>query len=99
MAKARLLLGQPVSARPDFERALGLFQELYDRARSPDIADAQIALANCNLELGQPGRAQALFVSAEAIQATHRELAVQYTEPLRKLRARLARIVPRRSAG
>lgn len=90
IAKARLLLGQPVSARPDFERALSLFQELYDRARSPDIADAQVALANCYLELGQPGKAHTLFGSAEAIQATHRELGVQYTEPLRKLRARLA---------
>jgi tetratricopeptide (TPR) repeat protein len=89
IAKARLLLGQPVSARPDFERALSLFQEVYDRARSPDVADAQVALANCYLELGQPGKAQALFGSAEAIQAIHRELGVQYTEPLRKLRARL----------
>jgi hypothetical protein len=31
-----------------------------------------------------------MLASAEAIQATHRELGMRYKEPLRKLRAQLA---------
>jgi tetratricopeptide (TPR) repeat protein len=88
--KARLLMGQASQALPLLEQAVELDRQLYDAKQSPRLADAEIALANCSLTLGQRDRARALLASAEAIEATHRELGVQYQEPLRRLRVRLA---------
>jgi thioredoxin-like negative regulator of GroEL len=82
-------MGQASQALPLLEQAVALDQQLYDANQSPRLSDAEIALANCSLTLGQRDRARALLASAEAIEATHRELGVQYKEPLRKLRVRL----------
>jgi tetratricopeptide (TPR) repeat protein len=90
--RAHLRLGQPSQALSLLEQAVTLDEQLYDVKQSPVLADAQVVLANCYLALRQPGRAQSLLASAEAIHATHRELGLQYKGPLRELRARL--VVP-----
>jgi hypothetical protein len=54
------------------------------------LSDAQILLATCYLVLHQPDQARSMLASAEAIQATHRELGMRYKEPLRRVRAQLA---------
>ena len=87
--KALLMSRRAADALPVLSRAVALSAELYDRERSPQLSDAQIALANCYLALGQRDKAQLLLASAEAIQATHRVLGKQYTEPLRRLRAQM----------
>jgi hypothetical protein len=86
--KARLLLGQPAVARPDLERALSLFLDLYDPTRSPDVADAQVALARSLVGSGRLAEALVLARSAKRIQAAHRE-------PLRELE----RLLPRMPAS
>jgi eukaryotic-like serine/threonine-protein kinase len=88
--RALLKSRRAADALPPLMRAVALDAELYDRERSPELSDAQIALANCYLMLGQSDQAQVLLASAERIQATHRELGTQHTEPLRRLRARIA---------
>jgi hypothetical protein len=90
--KARLLLGQPAVARPDLERALSFFLDLYDPTRSPDVADAQVALARSLAGSGRLAEALVLARSAKRIQAVHRELSEQYREPLRELERLLARM-------
>jgi tetratricopeptide (TPR) repeat protein len=86
---ALLMSRRAADALPILSRAVTLSAELYDRERSPALSDAQIALASCYLALGQRDKAQSLLASAEAIQATHRELGTQYTEPLHRLRAQM----------
>ena len=88
-AKALLASRRASEALPLAQAAVTGFSALYDRKLSPVLSDAQIALANCYLALSQPEHAPSLLASAEAIQAAHRDLGAQYTEPLRKLRAQL----------
>jgi tetratricopeptide (TPR) repeat protein len=89
-AKALVTLHRASEALPLAQAAVTQLSSLYDRGRSPELSDAQIVLANCYLMLHQADQARSLLASAEAIQATHRELGAQYTEPLRKLRAQFA---------
>jgi len=87
--KAALLAGRPNEALPRLARALELGGEHYDRGRSPQYADIQVAMAECMLDLGRTADAQDLFAQATAIHASHAELAERYREPLRHLRARM----------
>jgi hypothetical protein len=96
-AKALLTLRRASEALPLAQAAVTQLSSVYDRERSPELSDAQIVLANCYLTLHQPDQARSWLASAEAIQATHRELGVQYKEPLRKLRAQFAAGETRRS--
>jgi eukaryotic-like serine/threonine-protein kinase len=97
--RAYLLEHRPQLALPQLLRSVELSRQLYDPERSPELSDAQIALANCYLALDQLDQSRSLLSGAEAIQATHRELGVQYKEPLRKLRAQFAADETRRSAN
>jgi tetratricopeptide (TPR) repeat protein len=82
-------IGRAAEALPLLERAIALTEQDYDVKRSPVLADAQVALAECLLNMKQRDRASGLIARARAIQSTHKELGLQYTTPLRSLEMRL----------
>jgi tetratricopeptide (TPR) repeat protein len=92
--KARRLAHRPADALSLLERAVELRTTLYDREYSPALADAQVALAECLLDVGQREQAARLAVRARRIQASHRELGEHYRNPLRALEARLGQSPP-----
>lgn len=94
--RAYLLQHQPQQALPQLLRSVELSRQLYDPQRSPELSDAQIALANGYLALNQLNESRSLLSAAAAVQATHRELGPQYKEPLRKLREQIAAAETRR---
>jgi serine/threonine-protein kinase len=94
-ADAALALGDalrgsanPRLARQHLERALEL-RTLNQHARSPWLAEAQIALAECLLDLGERPAAMRLFREANAAHASHMLLGEQFRAPLRELARRL----------
>ena len=91
----QLALGSALSAAdsakealPHLERALELRQTQFKS--SPRLAEAQIALADCRLRLGDVPGARALLAQARAIHAANGALGEQYRRPLRDLSQRLA---------
>jgi len=86
--KALILMRRAPEAMPLLDRAAELSSDLYDPARSPKLADSQIALASCLLGLGRGEQARTLLAGAKAIQATHPELGEQFKKPLRELSQR-----------
>ena len=87
--KGMLLTGRSDEALPLLQRALQLGSDVYDPDRSPNLADSQIALASCLLNLGRKDRARELPAQARAIHATHKDLGEQFRKPLRELEARI----------
>jgi serine/threonine protein kinase len=87
---AELRGGTPAAARVHLEHALALRQR-DDDAHSPWLAEAQVALADCLLALGQARAARALAEQARAIHAGHAELGEHLRAPLAALQARLPR--------
>jgi hypothetical protein len=96
LATANLLEGKAKQHNHDAAAALPLLQHaLTTRERmlvasSPKIAEAQIALAECFLAMGQVSQSRSLAVAASEIHATHKALGEQYRRPLRQLQAGLA---------
>jgi len=88
--KALWVSKQATDAEPMLRQATELGEKIYDPARSPELADAQIALAEALLDLKRPLDARVLVAKAKAIHATHKELGEQYRLPLLALEARLA---------
>jgi len=86
--KARLITQQAQEALPLLQEAVAMNKQLYDARQSPVLADAEIALANCYLDLGNRKQAQVMLTDAKAIHASHRRLGEHYTRPLRQLEAR-----------
>jgi serine/threonine-protein kinase len=86
--RAALILQRPTEALPLLKQAVELRRELLDAA-SPALADAQVALAMCDLHLGERAQASALFARAKAIQEAHRELSREFRAPLQQLDQRL----------
>ncbi|MFT3791095.1 MAG: serine/threonine-protein kinase [Rudaea sp.] len=86
---AELGNGNPGGARPLLRSALA-GRERNLLPMSADIAEAQIALAECELALGHFAQAHELADKAQAIHAQHKELGEHYREPLRRLLAHLA---------
>jgi serine/threonine-protein kinase len=74
-------------ALPHLERALELRQTQY--ASSFRLAEAQIALADCKLRLGDLEGSRALLAKAKAIHAASPPLGDQYRKPLLELSQRL----------
>jgi tetratricopeptide (TPR) repeat protein len=72
------------------QRAVDVGVDLYDTDRSAALADAQIALAECLIDLGRFDEAAPLAQRAKAIHATHAQLGEHYTQPLLALQTRLA---------
>jgi tetratricopeptide (TPR) repeat protein len=87
---ANLLDGDSRSAMPLLQQAL-LERQEHLSASSPEIAEAQIALAEGDLSSGNLAAARELAAAAVAIDSAHKQLGPQYREPLKKLQAKLAR--------
>ena len=85
---ARLRTGELRVARSLLEQTLAYRQKSLDPA-SVKIAEAQIALAESELGLGDIAKARVLMHAAMAIHATHTELGPQYRAPLQQLVASL----------
>jgi hypothetical protein len=86
--KAQLLAGKARDAQPLLERAVALRTELLDAA-SPLLADAEIALSNCYIDLRELQKASALLTSAKAIHRKHAVLGRHYLKPLTALEDRI----------
>jgi len=81
--------GRAAAALPDLERAAALREASDDPRRSPWLAEARIALADCLADLGQRAAARAALASAAAIEASHAQLGKHLRAPLRRVEARL----------
>ncbi|MGA8503753.1 MAG: protein kinase, partial [Candidatus Sulfotelmatobacter sp.] len=92
--RAELLLGHPSDALPLVERAVDLREGFLDPA-SPSLADARVAVASCQLDLGHSRQAESLLTQAKKAFAAHRELGRQYTLPLHELELRFRQIAAR----
>jgi serine/threonine protein kinase/tetratricopeptide (TPR) repeat protein len=88
LGRALMTSGNAKDASPHLERALALRQTQF--AQSPRLAEVQIVLADCKLQLGDAAGARALLVKAKAIHAANTELGPQYRKPLAELTVRLA---------
>lgn len=86
---ARLRGGDAAAAKPLLADALATRLQLY-LPTNPKIAEAQAALAECALALGQRDEARQLAAAAEAIARRHSSLSVRYRDPLQRLRRKLA---------
>lgn len=76
------------NGRLNLQRSLNL-RTANDHPSSPWIAEAQVALADCLLTLGDRTQARYLVQRAAAIQASHAELGEHYKRPLADVRRRL----------
>jgi serine/threonine-protein kinase len=86
--RAELQLGRPSEALQPLQRAVELRQAVTDPV-APALAAAQVALAECYLDLGDLERAKVLAVGARKALAAHPEVGGQYLQPLQKLERRL----------
>jgi serine/threonine protein kinase len=86
---ALLRTGQPSAALPYLQKNLALAQSMYDPVGSPRLAQALVAMGDCELTLGHKEAARALLEQAKAIHANHAELGPQYRLPLQALAVRL----------
>jgi hypothetical protein len=86
--QARLGAGDPAGARPLLERALESSNTPY-HPKSPETANAQIAPANCYLDLGRRNPARVPAPQAEAILEAHRQLGEHLPVPMRELAVRV----------
>jgi serine/threonine-protein kinase len=95
--RADLLRLHPSEALPLLQRAVELRQSMLDPI-SPSLAAAQVALAECYLDLGDSARSETLAAGASKAMASHRELSSQYLRPLQDLekRLRLGASLPKR---
>jgi hypothetical protein len=87
---ARVRGGDAATAQPMLERTLAARTDLY-LPKSPKIAEAQLALAECELAQGRRTEAAKHVGQAAAIEAQHGALSARYTAPLQRLRAQLAK--------
>ncbi len=86
--RAILLLGEPRKALPLLDQAVNLRTGLLDRA-SPALADADIALSNCYLDLHERKKASVLLARAKAIHREHAILGEHYRKPMTELERRM----------
>ena len=89
LGQARQRDGRAATARADLERAVQLRAANDDPRQSPWLAEAQIALADCLLDLGERRAARELVDKAAAIHALHLQLGEHFKAPLQRVRARL----------
>ena len=89
LGQAQQRAGDAKAARSNLERAVELREASDDVSQSPWLAEAQIALSDCLIDLGQRHVAQTLERKAAAIEAVHKELGEQFKAPLRRVAARL----------
>jgi serine/threonine-protein kinase len=89
LGQAQNRQGDPGRARPNLDRALEL-RLTADAAQSPWLAEAQLALAACLIDLGLGDQARALISRAAAIHAAHPELGDHWKVPMHQIGARVA---------
>jgi eukaryotic-like serine/threonine-protein kinase len=80
--------GRAAAARAALERALAL-RSSNEAPLSPRVAEAQIALAECLLDLGERAPARALLAQARSAHAAHAELAPHFMQLLQHAQARV----------
>jgi eukaryotic-like serine/threonine-protein kinase len=90
LGEAQHASGDLQDSRVNLERAVGLREANGDIAQNPWLAQAQIALADCLIDLGDRAAAGALVKKAAAIQATHPELGEHFKAPLNRVAGRLS---------
>jgi serine/threonine protein kinase len=95
--RAKLHGGNAHEALPLLEKAVTLRTGLLDAA-SPALADADIALSNCYLDLRGISKASMMLGRAKAIQRVHAVLGEHYRKPLRDLEHGFSALVSYRSA-
>ena len=88
VGQARQRDGRAAAARAPLERALALYTA-NEAPVSPRVAAAQIALAECWIDLQDRASAQALLAQATRAQAAHAELGPHLVAPLQVAQARL----------
>ncbi|HVQ04700.1 MAG TPA: hypothetical protein VMT14_14360, partial [Burkholderiaceae bacterium] len=88
LGQARQRDGRAAAARAPLERALALYAA-NEAPVSPRVAAAQVALAECWIDLQDRASAQALLAQAARAQAAHAELGPHLVAPLRVAQARL----------
>lgn len=86
--RAYLQLGHSAEALPLLQRSVELRQSIVEPI-SPLLASAQIALAECYLDLGNPEQAQALAANARKALETHKQVSNLYTRPLHEVEKQL----------
>jgi serine/threonine-protein kinase len=91
LGEAQHASGDLQGSRMNLERAVALREANGDISQNPWLAQAQIALADCLIDLGDRTGAVALVQKAGAIQSTHPELGEHLTAPLQRVAARLSR--------
>jgi len=89
--RADLQLGYPSEALPLLQRAVDLRKSTVD-ADSPALALAQIALANCYLDMGESKKGNDVAADARRAFVSHRELGIQYRGPWQNLLKRLRQV-------
>ena len=88
LGQARQRDGRAAAARAPLERALALYAA-NEAPVSPRVAAAQVALAECWIDLQDRASAQALLAQAARAQAAHAELGPHLVAPLQVAQARL----------
>lgn len=83
--RAKMSLHSTDEAQHLLSSSVDLGAELFDAALSPVLADAQLALAECWIAMGQRNRAAPLVGSARSIHARHPLLGEHYQAPLRRM--------------
>jgi tetratricopeptide (TPR) repeat protein len=86
--ESRLKRHELAAALPLLQRALAAREALFV-APHPRLAEAQILVATCYLELGRTEESQGLAAKAAAIDAHYPELSDHYRRPLKELQVRL----------
>ena len=89
LGKVKLARGSPAEAQANLGRAATLLNQLVDPARSPKLADVEVALGRVVLAMGRRDEAAAHMQRALSIYRTHPQLGSQYLDPLGALRAAL----------
>jgi len=84
-----LLSKRAADAEPLIERAVQLGSQVLDSQHSLQLADSQIALASCLLDLGRRDQARPLLLQAKAIHASYKDLGEQFKIPLRLTETRI----------
>jgi tetratricopeptide (TPR) repeat protein len=97
--KARRQSGEGRRALPLLERAVALRSQILDTSASPALGDAQVALANCYLDLHNRKEASLLLARAKAILGQHVALGDQYRKPMIELERRMHHPVPATEDG
>ena len=95
LGQAQHRLGDLASARLSLEHAVALRSANDDPSASPWLAEADVALADCLVDLREGAAARDSLQAAARIDAAHALLGAQFREPLARTSARVTRLASR----